>query len=195
MMYRLFTAFVLPAGLVSRISCELERGGEEGLRPGAGAHVTLNFLGDVDEGLCGKLVEGYRGIKFEVFEVALEGCGFFGGRGRSVFHLRLGRCPELVKLKDAADGVASALGLRQERREYVPHLTLARYRKEPAGVRRDKLEGIGMSLRGLSFRVGYFSLYSSELSPAGAVHRELSRFHAAGTADCASARENIQDSI
>ena len=86
-------------------------------------HLTLNFLGDVDEARLPALVAGFE-VPFTPFEVEL---------GRAVvWHQSIAVLeplsipPELLALHAALDERVAALGLPVEERSYKPHVTMAR---------------------------------------------------------------------
>lgn len=89
-------------------------------------HVTLTFLGDVDDhtatGLTGRL--GRAASRHPSLSLSLGGGGRFGNRV-----LWTAVCGDRVELRRLADSVRAAArrcGLPVEQRHYRPHLTLAR---------------------------------------------------------------------
>lgn len=74
------------------------------------------------------------------------------------------------------EAAARAAGLEAEAREFLPHITLGRVRNRRAApglieaIDREKDLEIG------EFTVRGVSLFSSELTPRGAIHRKLKDF-------------------
>jgi len=171
-MKRLFVAVDLPPD-VRRLVASL-REDIPGARwcPEEQLHLTLSFIGDADDVLFGSIREALAGISCPSFRLALTGIGSFPPRR----HPRVPRTgltapPGLAELKRAVDQALAAAGVEPEEREFSPHITLARL-KDPA----DAAAAAGRFLaRNASFStgefvVGEFRLYSSRLTPHGAIH-------------------------
>jgi 2'-5' RNA ligase len=79
-MPRLFTALELPPPVAAQLS--LLRGGVPGARwvDPANYHVTLRFIGDVDERVAADVVDALARVTRPGFTLALEGVGAFGSR-------------------------------------------------------------------------------------------------------------------
>jgi 2'-5' RNA ligase len=115
-----------------------------------------------------------EGVRFERFRLDLEGSGFFPGNRRpSVFWVGArDRDGALLALKSAVDSALSP-AVPPDGRDFVPHITLARFK--PRAPRR-AVEAVAAAYDPpppVSFDVGRFVLYSSELRPEGAVHRPM----------------------
>ena len=81
-MLRLFVALTLPADIRERV-CGL-MGGVPGARwvPAENLHLTLRFIGDVDEGAADDLDAALARTQFAPFMLTLEGVGVFGASRR-----------------------------------------------------------------------------------------------------------------
>lgn len=96
-------------------------------------HVTLKFLGDIQEVKVGPITEVMRKAATDIspFEVALRGVGAFPNRNRPrVIWVGLENAQPLITLAQRIDEDLSSLGFERERRGFAPHLTLARARVE-----------------------------------------------------------------
>ncbi|EMA68322.1 RNA 2',3'-cyclic phosphodiesterase [Halorubrum kocurii] len=142
---RAFFAVDLPDDLAPRIAEAQETfEGAEGLRfvDPEQAHVTLKFLGEIDESatddgesdapaLDDVLAAGERAVAavdVDPFECAISGYGVFPSLDYiSVVWAGIdGGSAELTALHEALEAETTALGVDPEEHEFTPHVTLAR---------------------------------------------------------------------
>ena len=92
-------------------------------------HLTLRFIGGVEEPVLGTLSRSLRAIRQAPFRARAGGLGTFGGRRPSVAWLGLPEGhEEAARLAAASEQACRAAGLEPEERAFRPHLTLARAR-------------------------------------------------------------------
>ena len=102
-----------------------------------GMHVTLAFLGEVDDrelfGVCRAVAKVAAGEP--AFELRVGGVGAFPNlrRPKVLWAGLVGGADELVRLHDALEPLLEPLGYRREERAYTPHLTLGRVTAEADG--------------------------------------------------------------
>jgi RNA 2',3'-cyclic 3'-phosphodiesterase len=139
-------------------------------------HLTLQFLGAVRQ--LAPVVEGLAAAAAgrDAFRCQLGGAGAFPkpGRARVVWIGAAVGGDEVVGLAGAVAGAVGPLGYEPDRKEFHPHLTLARL-KVPDDVV-DVLAAIGPGAVGEAFTVGEIVLYESRLSPKGPTYTALERF-------------------
>jgi 2'-5' RNA ligase len=140
-------------------------------------HLTLAFIGEVDEGRAADVLGALRpALSGSPFEVSVHGVSVFPARGSPrVLWVGVGDGRDrLLQLERDVRGRLQAVGVVSEDRAYHPHLTLARVR-EAGGLRVARLlEGIGDARVG-TFRVDAITLFQSRLSPRGPSHVALQR--------------------
>lgn len=182
---RLFLGVALPeplrAQLASAIAGLREAGVPEGVRVlhEDTWHVTLQFLGSVDEAIVPALTSACRAAFAEHarFDLQLSGAGAFPStkRARAIW---VGLSPghvELTQLASTAQRATATLGFTPEARAFRAHVTWARAKPE-ADVRK-LLEAYGLqSVAPLSARVHEAALFRSHLSREGARYEALARF-------------------
>src|SRR5438094_94787 len=106
-------------------------------------HVTLKFLGEVDEKKRGELVESLGKIRAGPVSLAAEKVECFPNRGpvRIVTAALAGNVAPLRALQDSIEQRCKFLGFEREQRAFRPHVTLARARPVlPARFRREAEE-------------------------------------------------------
>jgi len=134
-------------------------------------HITLRFIGEVDEPTYEEVGEALAHVTAAPFELQLQGIGHFPPRGEPTT-LWIGVAPSegLQQLKRRVDRQLASLGIAPETRKFAPHLTIARLRGPLPESR------LGAFLKRLSlyrsepFTVNGFTLYSSFLRSDGAIH-------------------------
>jgi 2'-5' RNA ligase len=149
----------------------------------ANLHVTLKFIGEVDEARVPELVEAIRGAASHAapFDVGVRRLGGFPNAGRPrVIWAGLDGAGALAALAAQVDGALAALGIPRESRPFDAHVTLGRVR-EPRANRAlaDALAGGGDFGR---LAVTSVSLMRSDLQPGGARYTELATVLLAGAA-------------
>jgi RNA 2',3'-cyclic 3'-phosphodiesterase len=170
-MIRLFTAIAVPPqigqGLLSR------QYGVEGARwrPLEAFHITLRFIGDVQEPVAAELDEALAEIRAPAFELELARAGHFG-EGADIHAVWAGveDSAPLRQLQKANERAARAAGLKPESRVYTPHVTLA-YLKRPSVAEVGAWIQAHNLLRSPAFTVDRFGLYSSWQTSQGSAYR------------------------
>ena len=165
-MPRLFTALEIPADIAFSLS--LLRGGLPGARwiDPENYHVTLRFIGDVDDPLADDVADALHQISRPSFELALEGLGAFGSRRPHSLWAGLKRASALTDLHTELERCLQRIGLAPEHRRFIPHITLARLR---AASEHDVTAYLALrgNFQTAPFPAGRFVLLSSKASRGG----------------------------
>ncbi|MDX9861213.1 MAG: RNA 2',3'-cyclic phosphodiesterase [Rhodospirillales bacterium] len=170
---RLFVGIPLPLYVRDRLAM-LASGlpGARWVRPES-LHVTLRFIGEVDEGQAEDIDAALAAIRAPAFALTVAGVGCFD-RGRQVHAVWAGieAGPAIGHLHEKVESAVVRCGLAPERRNFKPHVTLARLRNTP--VRR---VGEYMQTRqgtfGGPFTADRFTLFRSHLGSEGALYEVL----------------------
>ncbi len=146
-------------------------------------HLTLQFLGYIEETLVDKIKAGLQSVagQHPPFDLAVHGAGAFPNetRPRVVW---VGCDDANGRLKALAGSVQAAmqpLGFEPEHREFAAHLTLGRIKVPRPDV---ALTRAVDSLKNKAFgtlRVEAIHLFESQLHPEGSIYSKLST-HALG---------------
>ena len=140
-------------------------------------HLTLVFIGEVDERSAGDLVNVMRqGIPAPAFELVFAGFGAFPPRGapRVLWLGTLDGAQQAIDLHATVARRLAAAGVTAEPRPFRPHLTLARWRARSGGERPELSSLSGVIAR---IMVGRVTLFQSRLSPAGPSYTALAHAH------------------
>jgi 2'-5' RNA ligase len=179
---RLFIAIELPEN-VKRLLYKL-RTDIQGARwlPMEQLHLTLSFLGEVDEETAKKLIRDLSAIKAPAFDLRFCNPGCFPNRRQArVLWVGLEPEPLLSNLASLVQKTVLSCNIPQEERPFSAHVTLARLKapgsREVAAFldqpQRHKIPPVS---------VREFILFQSRLTPNGAVHTPLKNFTLLNTA-------------
>ena len=165
-MPRLFTGLEIPKEVAQSLS--LLRGGLPGARwiDPENYHVTLRFIGDIDDRLAHEIASLLDGVRRRSFEVRFGNLMSFGGRKPRAVVVAAEPIQPLVELQSELERLMQRLGLEPEGRKFIPHVTLARLRESSSREVADYLSTRG-PVFGSSFHVSRFVLFSSRSSVGG----------------------------
>ena len=165
-MPRLFTALEIPDDVRRAIS------GMRGGLPGArwidpdNYHVTLRFIGDVDDITAREAAFILGQVRRGSFEIRLDTLSSFGGnRPRAIVAL-VAPTPALMELQAEHERMMRRIGLEPEGRKFTPHVTLARLRHASSFEVADYFSMRG-HFRAPAFEPDRFVLFSSRDSVGG----------------------------
>ena len=138
-------------------------------------HVTLKFLGDVQEGLLEEVKAVVTNVEFEPFQMSLNGVGTFPNlkRPRVIWAGITKGAEETKNIFEQLERGFGSLGFDRERRRFSPHITIARVR---SGRNRDQLVKEIVQWRDEDFgvfEVKRTSLKKSVLTPRGPIYSTL----------------------
>ncbi|MGA2893732.1 MAG: RNA 2',3'-cyclic phosphodiesterase [Xanthobacteraceae bacterium] len=165
-MPRLFTGLEVPPAVVQTLA--IMRGGLPGARwiDPENYHLTLRFIGDVDDALAHEIAGMLGRVHRGPFELRLDSLTSFGGRKPRAVVAAAAQVAPLMELQAEHDRLLQRLGLPPEGRKYTPHVTLARLRDASSHDVADYLAARG-HYRSASFDVSRFVLFSSRASVGG----------------------------
>ena len=168
-MPRLFVALRVPDPLRTAVE-ELQ----SGLRTarwldGDGLHLTLAFIGEVEGSAQLRIEAALAGVTARALRMELHGLGCFPPRGAPRV-LWTGASPkaELGALAQAVRRALGRAGWSPERRRFMPHVTIARFRRPPPAVELERYLAAHSLFRTERADVAAFHLFSSKLRSWGA---------------------------
>ena len=139
-------------------------------------HLTLRFIGEIEEPHLPEIVAALRHVDSEPFSLSLSGVGHFK-RGQQIRSLWAGchPCVSLNILQNRIDVGLRQAGLSPDGRRFTPHITLGRLKKgSPQSVRDWVEENYLFSCS--EFMVEQFVLLDSYLSHTGAIYSTIEEF-------------------
>ncbi|NHX27527.1 RNA 2',3'-cyclic phosphodiesterase [Escherichia coli] len=139
-------------------------------------HLTLVFLGDLNDGQLDELHMQLSAIRAKRFDLCVAGLDVFGGDRPRQVHAVPHRCEALDMLQAAVVRAARRAGLTPERRRFRPHITLARLNLQADFAAIGRFVATRAVLPGPQFGVDAFHLYSSHLSPKGARYDAMASY-------------------
>lgn len=142
-------------------------------------HLTLKFLGDVEENRLNDLTALIHEAiqEFEPFEVDLGGSGVFPNRHRpNVLWIGILKGKEYLRtMASVLNRSLIKMGFDEEKRKYHPHLTVGRVRSRQKIIKTIELME-SLSFLEQSFWVQELILMKSDLKPSGAEYTPLEHF-------------------
>lgn len=159
---RLFTAIELPNEMLEKLGGFLTK-----LRPLAdfqwspvrNLHITTKFIGEWPETRLDEMKSALARVKSGPVSIAVRGIGWFpNARRPRVFWVGVDAGSPLAKLAKATEEATATLGVPNEKRDFSPHLTLARI-SEPAP--QAKVEAAAGNPDFGAFQAFSFALYLS----------------------------------
>lgn len=170
-MIRLFAALAIPPEIGRAL--QTRQAGIEGARwrPLEALHVTLRFYGEVRQDVARDLDAELTTVSGRPFAIRLEGAGSFtDGLDITAVWAGVADSPELRRLAQACETAARRAGLKPEKRDYRPHVTLAYLRRpDPAEVAA-WIQANNL-LKSPEIWIDRFGLYSSHLGGEGSHYR------------------------
>ncbi len=184
---RSFIAIELPEStlnLLVKLQQEFKQCGADvrWVKPGS-IHLTLKFLGDIDEKIVDDIVKILQKVseKYEAFNLTLSGIGVFpNNRSPRVLWVGIDRNDLLTRLQNDIDEEIFLLGFEKENRKFAPHLTLGRFKSfQGKGALLDKIN-LYQDNRFSSIDVRSVLLMRSDLGQTGATYTQLAKLFLSG---------------
>jgi len=169
---RLFIAIELPDEIKRSLSSMCQEIPDARWVGGPEIHLTLRFIGDVLPQTFAQIKKELATVSFAPFPLTLKGVGHFPPHGHPrVLWIGLEPCSALVTLQQQIEAALAKVGIAAEERPFSPHITLARL-KEHAAAAVAQFEARHHDLSFPPFTASEFILFSSVLTPRGAIHRK-----------------------
>ena len=142
-------------------------------------HLTLKFLGDIDESKLSVIQEITKEVAeaHKNFTLDIESVGSFGGRSAKVVWVGAGGgTEELLVLQKDLDSRLEKAGYPKEDREFSAHLTICRVRNTKAGFKLAEATKQFEKLKLGLLSADAVCVYQSQLTPQGPIYTQLASF-------------------
>lgn len=134
-------------------------------------HLTLKFLGEIDEEKLVEIKRRLKEIKYRKFEAKISELGVFSPSYIKIVWVKLNNCYDLQRIIDE-----KLEGIFKKEERFMGHLTIARVKSV-----KNKKYFLGEVKKteipaGLKFKVKSFELKKSELTPEGPIHEIIEEY-------------------
>jgi len=142
-------------------------------------HINLKFLGDVEE----KQIEESKKIlkelrDFKPFKVKLEGIGAFPSK-EYIKVIWIGvKSSKIEEIAEEIEIKYAERGFKKRKRNYVPHVTLARVKNKPKQDIKKVFEKYDKKYK--EIEVKEIELIESELTPKGPIYKTVEKIKSVG---------------
>ncbi len=134
-------------------------------------HLTLKFLGNVDENILKEVKKRLEKIDFKKFEASVNSIGVFNEKFIRIVWLKINGSEKLQK---EIDDVLN--GLFEKEKRFMGHLTIARVKfVDDKKSFLEKLKRI--NIEKIVFGIDKFKLKKSALNSSGAVYSDLAVYY------------------
>jgi 2'-5' RNA ligase len=179
---RTFIAIEIPSEVKSALAAlqtELRRAGADvGWTKPENLHLTLNFLGEVDERRIAEVKKACIDLaaEFQPFTLILNDTSVFpNARQPRVLWAGLsGEVEQVAEMHKRLNERLALIGFKSEDKKFQPHLTIGRL-KSNKKIRELLALADAHRIPALSFLITEIVLMKSELHPAGAIYTPISK--------------------
>lgn len=124
---RLFVALTVPDSLKQQVQ-ELPRTGLDSPRWShqQDLHITLRFLGDVDDDRVASIVDALSSLRIVKFSIVVKGLAVFNRKNQRILYAPVESVRTVTNLSAAITERLATIGFVFSQQPYTPHVTLAR---------------------------------------------------------------------
>jgi RNA 2',3'-cyclic 3'-phosphodiesterase len=135
-------------------------------------HITLAFLGDQSETALEELADALdEHLPESGFQIAVSHLSPFPESRPKLIAAMLDKKADFIELHHQVISAIAACSIKFEKRKFIPHITLGRYRHS-----KNHYAGVIPTSLDLTLEINEVSLFESVLTPSGAEYEALFRF-------------------
>lgn len=176
---RLFTAIPLPSEIEQRL-LKMEDENVSGIKWQSqnNLHLTLVFIGDVDEEKGDRIKYQLQKILIPSFSITVRSVGSFPPKRKPrVVWVGIEQCDPLIRLQQSIKEIVESCDVKPDDRSYVPHITLGKVKDADYAIVERYLAKYRDVFVG-TVDINQFGLFESKLSSSGAVHTCIASYPA-----------------
>ncbi|MCX6711218.1 MAG: RNA 2',3'-cyclic phosphodiesterase [Candidatus Woesearchaeota archaeon] len=171
---RCFVAVDFPKEIIREIAnVQANLSGIPGLSLARGFHLTLKFLGEIDEKQLEKVRAALAGVRAAPFEARLSEIGFFPNIKKPRVIWVGAESEGFYSINSAVESALAGLGFKREK--FSSHITLARVKYIGDRTALDSALS-KIRIEKMRFSVSSFSLKKSVLAPNGPIYSDIASF-------------------
>jgi 2'-5' RNA ligase len=134
-------------------------------------HLTLKFLGEVEEPLLSSIGDALRSLRSYPFSMALNGVAGNPPQAPRVIWCNVQDAGQCARLHARVEEVLAPLGIPRDPRAFTPHVTIARVKRfDPSLL--PQVRAVAQTTLG-TCRVSGLSFKKSTLTPRGPLYENL----------------------
>ena len=169
---RVFLAIDLPEELRASIhNVGMDMPGAFTAVPAGNLHITLHFLGDITVKKVHEVEGLMDSVRAKRFDANVKGLSFFGGKSVQTVFAKVFDKGMSAKLRDFLATGLEAMEITTDKREYMPHITVARMKRPSLETKDFIIKNSNLDFG--SFVADRFFLKKSVLSEKGASYESL----------------------
>jgi len=174
-MTRLFVAIEIPISLsdqIATIQKRIEGSAQMTCVSQSLMHITLTFIGEVAEQDVDRISSALSTVSSKRFSLSAKAIEFNNRKQPRVLWLRMHTNPAIQELVKKIEQVLIPFGIKEESRQYHPHITIARIKR----ISPDLVALVDSYQDQISctFDVSSFVLKKSVLTPNGPIYSDIS---------------------
>ncbi len=136
-------------------------------------HITLKFLGEIDQRLVNDIYNEIKGLSnFKAFNIILKGMGAFPNlRNPRVVWIGIGNEAPLISINNYIENILIRYGFKKE--NFKPHLTVGRIKHSRAKIHVQKIIEKYMNTNFGEVFIDTIKIKKSTLTPKGPIYEDL----------------------
>ncbi|MBW3013708.1 RNA 2',3'-cyclic phosphodiesterase [Candidatus Woesearchaeota archaeon] len=171
---RLFIAVKVPGEIEEELRRIQDGLNQEGLKLPKEFHITLKFLGEIDEKDIDSLKTKLTNISFNSFKLTLYGLDVFTPKRIRVVHISVKPPEQVTELFEKIHKATDEIPIDHP---FTAHITIARVKfLEDRKAFLDKVDKI--NVKPLEFNINAFYLIKSTLTGTGPIYEDMGEFPA-----------------